>query len=194
MKKTTISLITVMAAFLLTCSAYAADEQSDPYGTGERSDPYGTGDKTDKSAGATESYQLGQSQIPSADELRGMKVVNQNGEEIGQIEEINADFETGQINYVILSRGGVFGVGEDQIAAPVEAFSFDQEQQRAQLEVDESKLDNVPAQADMDDKSFERQLESHYGVSPAWEDEQQDLDIQMDDTEMEMDEENKTEY
>ncbi|MCA1765536.1 MAG: PRC-barrel domain-containing protein [Desulfobulbaceae bacterium] len=186
MNKTTISLITVMAAFLLTSSAYATGEQSDPYGTGEQSD---------NSAGAQ-----GQSDIPyhvsfySADELKGMKVINQNGEEIGQIEDANTDSQTGQINYVTLSRGGVLGVGEDQIVAPVEAFSFDREQQRAQLKVDESKLDNVPAQADMDDKSFERQLESHYGVSPAWEDEQQDQNIQMDDTEMEMDEENKTEY
>ncbi|MFO7604821.1 MAG: PRC-barrel domain-containing protein [Desulfurivibrionaceae bacterium] len=179
MKKTTISLITVMAAFLLTCSAFAA------------------GEKTDKSAGATESYQMGQSQIPSADELRGMKVVNQNGEEIGQIEEANIDSQTGQVNYVTLSRGGVLGVGEDQIAAPVEAFSFDKEQQQAQLIVDETKLDNVPAQADMDDKSFQRELESHYGVSPAWEGEDQDPqmdDTQMDDPQMEMDEENKTGY
>ncbi len=182
MKKTTISLITVMAAFLLTSSAFAA------------------GDKSDKSAEATESYQMSQSQIPSADQLRGMKVVNPNGEEIGQIEEVNTDTQTGQVNYVTLSRGGILGVGEDQIAAPVEAFSFDQEQQQAQLVVDQSKLENVPAQAEMDDKSFERELESHYGVSPAWEGEQQNQDIQMEDTQMEddtqieMDEENKTGY
>ncbi|MFN2366458.1 MAG: PRC-barrel domain-containing protein, partial [Desulfurivibrionaceae bacterium] len=117
MKKTTISLITVMAASLLTCSAFAA------------------GDKSDESAGATESYQMSQSQVLSADELKGMKVVNQNGEEIGQIEEASTDSQTGQINYVTLSRGGVLGVGEDQIVAPVEAFSFDREQQRAQLKV-----------------------------------------------------------
>jgi sporulation protein YlmC with PRC-barrel domain len=181
MKNTTISLIAVMASLSLICSAFAE------------------GETADESAGAQQTYQLSQSQIPSADELKGMKVINQNGEEVGQIAEVNTDSQTGQVNYVTLSRGGVLGVGEKQIAAPVEAFKFDMEQQQAQLTVDQSKLDTAPEQADMDDKSFERELESHYGVSPAWEDQQQDQDIQMQDdmgqeAPMEMDEENKSRY
>jgi sporulation protein YlmC with PRC-barrel domain len=177
MKNTTVSLIAVMASLSLICSAFAAGEKS-----------------ADESAQQT--YQLSQSQIPSADELKGMKVINQNGEEVGQIAEVNTDSQTGQVNFVTLSQGGVLGMGEKQIAAPVEAFRFDLKQQQALLTVDQSKLDNAPEQADMDDKSFERELESHYGVSPAWEDPQQDQDIQMHDgmAPMEMDEENKSRY
>ncbi|MDA3786541.1 MAG: PRC-barrel domain-containing protein [Deltaproteobacteria bacterium] len=182
MKNTTISLIAVMASLSLICSAFAAGEKS-----------------ADESAGAQQNYQLSQSQIPSADELKGLKVINQNGEEIGQIEEVSTDSQTGQINIVTLSRGGVLGMGEEQIAAPVEAFRFDMEQKQAQLTVDQSKLDSAPKQANMDNKSFERKLESHYGVSPAWEDQQQDQDTHMQDdmgqdAPMEMDEQNKSRY
>jgi sporulation protein YlmC with PRC-barrel domain len=164
MKNTTISLIAVMASLSLICSAFAASEKS-----------------ADESAEMQQTYQLSQSQIPSADELKGMKVINQSGEEVARIEEVNIDSQTGQVNFVTLARGGMLGMGEKQIAAPVEAFRFDMEQQQALLNVDQGKLDSAPEQADMDDKSFERELESHYGVSPAWEDPQQEQDIQMQD-------------
>lgn len=182
MKNIMISLIAVMASLSLTCSAFAAGEKS-----------------ADKSAGAQQNYQLSQSQIPSADQLKGLKVINQKGEEIGKIEKVNTDPQTGQVNFVTLSRGGVLGMGEEQIAVPVEAFRFEIGQQQALLTVDQSKLDSVPQQANMDDKSFERKLESHYGVSPAWEDQQPGQDTHMQDhmgqdAPMEMGEENKSRY
>jgi sporulation protein YlmC with PRC-barrel domain len=182
MKNITISLIAVMASLSLICSAFAAGEKS-----------------ADESAQDQQTYQLSQSQIPSADKLKGLKVINQNGEEIGKIEKVSTDSQTGQVNFVTLSRGGVLGMGKEQIAAPVEAFRFDMEQQQALLTVNQSKLDSAPKQANMDDKSFQRKLESHYGVSPAWEDQQQDEDTHMQDhmgqdAPMKMDKENKSRY
>ncbi|MFN2365484.1 MAG: PRC-barrel domain-containing protein [Desulfurivibrionaceae bacterium] len=156
MKKTTISLIAVMASLTLCCAAFAQEVN-----------------EFDESRGIQQTYQK-ESQIPSAAELRGMKVVNRDGEEIGEIAEVNTDLDTGRANYVTLSVNDLPDIDKNQVAAPVEAFSFDKVQQRAQLTVDQSKLKNVPEQTNMDDQAFKRELESHYGVSPAWEDQQEE--------------------
>ena len=158
MKKITASLITFSVALALTCPVFAGAEESGGMQSEQQQ---------------SDQMQMSQGQIPSAEELKGMKVVNQNGEEIGEITEANQSIETGQVNYVTIAKGGTLGMGEENIPAPVEALSFDSQQQQATLQVDESKLENVPEQAGMDEQSFERELESHYGVAPAFQDEQQ---------------------
>lgn len=123
---------------------------------------YATGeyDKKSDQAGATSL---------SADELEGMKVVSQTGEEIGEIKSAKVDQASGNINFVTISKGGVLGMGGQDIAIPFEALNFDQQNERATLTVNESKLDNAPQQANMSDEEFQRNLESHYGVAPAFE-------------------------
>jgi len=154
MKKTMISLIAFMASLSMVSPLFASGYESE------------------QSSGMEKTRMMSQSQIPSADKLMGMTVINMDGTKIGKIEKVNTDPATGQVNYVTLSKGGVLGMGKDIIAAPLAAFNFDMKGQQAQLTVDQSKLDNVPQRAGMDDKSYEQKLESHYGVAPAWEGQQ----------------------
>ena len=159
MKKTIISLITLIAALSLTCTMVTAGGE--------------------KEKDMQQSEQMSQSQSPTAEELKGMQVVNQNGEEIGEIETVNIDAQSGKITYVTLARGGILGMGEESVAVPLEAFNFDMQQQQATLTVDQNKLDNAPQQAEMDSQTFQQELESHYGISPGWQDEQQQQEQQM---------------
>jgi len=104
--------------------------------------------------------------VPTADELRGMDVYSQQGEEIGEIEEVATNDQNGEIKFVVLSRGGILGIGDEDIALPLAALTFQDD--RATLTVDTSKLENAPQQANASDDQFQRDLQSHYGVSPAW--------------------------
>ena len=150
MKKMTVSLVTIMTTLALSFPVYAATE--------------------DQESSATHQDQLLQSErslIRSADELMGMTIVSRNGEDLGQIQDIKIDMGTGKISHISIKRGGFMGVGEKKdIAVPLEAFSFSEN--NARLMVDESKLDSAPQQADMADEDFRRNLESHYGISPEW--------------------------
>ncbi len=127
----------------------------------------------------------------SAEEIEGMKVVSQTGEEIGEIKSAKTDQESGKIKFVTLSKGGVLGMGGEDIAVPFEALRFDQQNEQATLTVNESKLDNAPQQANMSDDEFQRNLESHYGVAPAWEGESNQMETDptrsMDQNKMETD-------
>ncbi len=145
MNKLATTLITAAATLAFAVPLYAADEY------------------TKSSA----EQQLESAKIKSAEELKGMQVVSQTGDEIGEIEEVRIDTETGEVQFVTISREGALETGEDVVAAPLGAFEFDGEQ--AKLTIDENRLENVPAQAELSDRDYRRDLEPHYGVAPAWE-------------------------
>jgi hypothetical protein len=97
-----------------------------------------------------------------------MQVVSQTGEKLGEIDSVKTDPQSGQIRFVTITKGGILGMGGEDIAVPLEAFRIDQQNQRATLTVNETMLDNAPQQANMSDDEFQRNLEQHYGVAPAW--------------------------
>lgn len=155
MKKATITLITA-AALAFAIPVYAADEP------GMKSDSQQKTGLTQQQSG-----QMQTGQRITADELEGMDVVSQNGEKIGEIKKITSDKQSGPAQFVILSRGGILGIGAEKIAVPLSAFEILGDQ--ARLNVDESKLKNVPQQkAEATDSDYLRDLETHYGVAPAW--------------------------
>ncbi|OGR19915.1 MAG: hypothetical protein A2X81_02675 [Desulfobacterales bacterium GWB2_56_26] len=158
MKKITVSIVTMFAALALTAPVYAAGEYKGTSGAKTESGELKAG---------SGQQQRSMSQAQSAEEILGMSVVSRDGENIGEIQDIKLDTRTGRVNYVTVQKGGVMGIGgEEGIPVPLEAFQFTQE--NAKLTVDKSKLDNAPKQSGMSDQEFQRGLQSHYGISPAW--------------------------
>jgi sporulation protein YlmC with PRC-barrel domain len=106
----------------------------------------------------------------SEEALRGLTVVNREGEELGEIREVRVDSETGEINFVILARGGVLGIGAERYAVPIEALKISRDKDKATLTVSENKLETAPRQeTGMSDGEFKDVIQKHYGVAPAWE-------------------------
>lgn len=60
-------------------------------------------------------------------DLEGMTVVNQEGEEIGDIQHIAQHNDSGDL-YAIISVGGVWGFGSTDIALAIEEMQFEEEQ------------------------------------------------------------------
>lgn len=155
MNKAAITFITA-AALAFAIPLYAGDTP------GMKSDSQQKSDLTQQQTG-----QMQTSQRITADELQGMEVVSQEGENIGEIEKIIIDKQSGDAQFVIFSKGGILGMGTQEIAAPLSVFEIRDDQ--ARLTVDQSKLDNVPQQkAEVTDSEYLRDLETHYGVAPAW--------------------------
>lgn len=156
MKKLLMTAIALMAMVALGSPLYAAGGQEKASGQKQQ-------------AGSME-QQAGSMQIQSARELMGMGITSQGGEKVGSIQDIKLDTETGRVKYVTISKGGVLGVGGERgIPVPLEAFSFTDK--GATLTVDTGKLDTAPQPSGMADENFQQKLESHYGVSPAWQQE-----------------------
>jgi len=54
-------------------------------------------------------------------EMEGLGVYDFRGAQIGTVDRVIVDPQTGR-HFVVLARGGFFGVGEDEVAVPLESF------------------------------------------------------------------------
>lgn len=57
-------------------------------------------------------------------EIKGSRVVNVKEENLGKIEEVMIDSEQGRIAYVVLSFGGLLGMGNKLFAIPWESLEY----------------------------------------------------------------------
>lgn len=111
-------------------------------------------------------------QLLSAGTLQGDPVINLEGEEIGRVEELMIDLDSGHVGYAVLSFGGFMGMGRKLFAVPWQALTVDLERECLVLDVPKEVLQEAPG-FDPDnwpdiDLSMGEELHRHYGVSPYW--------------------------
>jgi sporulation protein YlmC with PRC-barrel domain len=102
-------------------------------------------------------------------------VRNAAGEDLGKIEDLMIDVNSGRIAYAVLSFGGFLKMGNKLFAVPWEALRLDAANKQFILSVDKDVLeratgfdkDNWP---DMADPTFGSRLYRQYGYKPYWED------------------------
>ncbi|WP_019140405.1 PRC-barrel domain-containing protein [Noviherbaspirillum massiliense] len=107
-------------------------------------------------------------EVMAASTLRGDKVVNLQGEALGEIEEIMLDVPSGTIAYAVLSFGGVMGIGNKLFAIPWEALTLDADRKCFVLDIDRERLKNAPGfdkdhWPSMADPDWEAQVQAYYG-------------------------------
>jgi sporulation protein YlmC with PRC-barrel domain len=113
--------------------------------------------------------------LVAASTLMGNRVLmRQAGEELGNIEEIMLDLNSGQIAYAVLSFSGFPGIGNKRFPVPWNALQIDPGNQDFILEIDRSTLEGAPDfekdnWPDMADPAFGRVVHKHYGTTPYWE-------------------------
>jgi sporulation protein YlmC with PRC-barrel domain len=79
-----------------------------------------------------------------ASELIGMTVKNYEEERLGKVKDLAVDIESGRIVQVIVSYGGIAGIGTTLIAVPPGAFSHDAIQKVVRLNVTKESLKDAP--------------------------------------------------
>ena len=114
--------------------------------------------------------------VLSASTLEGDSVRNSAGESLGKVDEIMIDIPSGRIAYVVLSFGGVLGLGNKLFAIPWSAITVDEDKKCLILDVDKQTLENAPgfekdAWPDMADTVWGTEIYHYYGASPYWEEE-----------------------
>lgn len=112
--------------------------------------------------------------VPAKKTVIGSKVINQQNEDLGKIEDIVLDADGGRIAYAVLSFGGFLGMGDKYFAIPWEALRFSLSDKYAVLNVDKKLLENAPGfnkdnWPNMTDATWGNQIFTHYGYKPYWE-------------------------
>lgn len=112
--------------------------------------------------------------LMGADTLIGEDVYNAHDEKLGDIKEFMLNMQSGEVEYAVLSFGGVFTIGEKLFAVPFDALRLDTNNKRFILDVEKDTLENAPGfdkdnWPDMADETWASQIHSFYGspYSPA---------------------------
>jgi sporulation protein YlmC with PRC-barrel domain len=107
----------------------------------------------------------------SAGTLKGDKVVDKAGKDIGKIEEFMIDLQDGKIGYVVVSHGGFLGLGNKLFAIPWEALSLRLHEHAFALNVSNETFDKAEG-FDKDNWPLTREelsrTYSYYGYQPYW--------------------------
>jgi hypothetical protein len=91
----------------------------------------------------------------AASEIKGTKVRNLQNQEIGDIDELLIEPDTGRTRFAILSVGGFLGLGSTKVAVPWGAFAITYEgnKPRYRLDVTKERLEKAPR---VEGKNYER--------------------------------------
>jgi sporulation protein YlmC with PRC-barrel domain len=114
-------------------------------------------------------------EVMDAATLIGDKVVNAEGEGLGEIEAIMLDVRSGRIAYAVLSFGGFLGFGSKLFAIPWSALTLDAKEKRFVLNVSKEKLENAEGFDEdhwpsMADTAWAVKVHEYYEAVPYWDD------------------------
>ena len=94
-------------------------------------------------------------QAVSIEEVLGSSVVNANGEEIAEIEDLVVD--QNQTHYAILSVGGFLGIGDKKVAIPLDQLQLGEEETYMMSAETEEQLEQMPEYDEQQYQPFQRQ-------------------------------------
>lgn len=101
-------------------------------------------DSSGASASSAKSAQIKESRNDMrASELMGKNVRNQKGEDLGKVEDVLVNVNSGRVQYTVLSFGGFMGMGDKLFAIPLSAFDRSQQRDHLVLNVSEDRLKNA---------------------------------------------------
>jgi len=80
----------------------------------------------------------------SASTIIGDPVRNSEDEDLGNIEELMIDLDTGCIVYAVLSFGGFLGFADKLFAIPWVSLTVDREEKCFRLDIDQETLEKAP--------------------------------------------------
>lgn len=82
--------------------------------------------------------------VLTASSIIGDKVENRMGENLGSINNIMLNIQSGCIEYVVLEFGGFLGIGEKLFAMPFSSLKLDPERKTFLLDMDKEVMKNAP--------------------------------------------------
>ncbi len=108
-----------------------------------------------------------------AETMLGQQVVDRNGEEIGEVEEVFIDRQSGRVGHLVVAVGGFLGMGEELYIVPWDKVN--PQTDALQLNIDQQTLEDAPTltanefeQNEGFDYDWVRESYEYYDYQPEW--------------------------
>jgi sporulation protein YlmC with PRC-barrel domain len=103
----------------------------------------------------TTEQRTGAATLLAASEIKGARVINFQNQDVGDIDELLIEPDTGEIRFAVVSVGGFLGLGSTRVAVPWVAFQIVNERGRVKymLDATRERLEKAPR---VEGKNYER--------------------------------------
>lgn len=106
-------------------------------------------------------------------EVKGKKLMADDGRELGRVEELVYDSSTGRIAFAIVTFGGALGFGEDKVPVPWTMLDVNRDGRLVAVGLEKEKVRTAPRLSSRDgtelrDSAFASRLYAHYGKQAPW--------------------------
>jgi len=105
----------------------------------------------------------------ASNKVEGTAVYNRKGERLGSIYNFMVDKESGEVEYAVLTFGGLFGMGGDYYPLPWDVLTYDTQQGGYVVDLDKEVLEKAPRYSATDEPRFTqdygREVYGYYGVN-----------------------------
>jgi sporulation protein YlmC with PRC-barrel domain len=106
----------------------------------------------------------------SSDDVNGTAVYGRDGTQIGHIDHLMIDKQSGNVAYAVMGFGGFMGLGEDHYPVPWNTLRYDTVRQGFVTDITEEQLKDAPPHGENwhTDREWERRTFDYYGVPYYW--------------------------
>lgn len=104
----------------------------------------------------------------ASDKVEGTAVFNRDNEKLGTIKNFMVGKRSGQVEYAVLSSGGLFGMGERNYPLPWNTLDYDTSKGGYLVNIDKEALKSGPSfergQEPRFDREYNESIKRHYGT------------------------------
>lgn len=108
--------------------------------------------------------------LVSSSDVNGTNVYGADGSEVGHIDHLMIDKESGKVAYAVMGFGGFLGMGEDHHPVPWDALRYDTSRHGFVTDITPEQLRGAPERRDdwHQDRAWEQRTFDHYGIPYYW--------------------------
>ena len=108
--------------------------------------------------------------LVSSSDVNGTVVYGSDGSNIGTIDHLMIDKQSGKVAYAVMGFGGFLGLGEDHHPIPWGKLRYDTTRNGFVTDITEQELSGAPARSDnwYADRDWEQRAHAYYGVPQYW--------------------------
>jgi sporulation protein YlmC with PRC-barrel domain len=130
-------------------------------------------DEPDARPGNTPRLPAAEHPVLRASDLEGKPLMSNDGREIGKVDGLVMDASSGRIALVIVTFGGVLGIGSEHVPVPWPVFDVNKDGHLYAVNIDKEQLSSAPRLKDKDwnelrQPDFAANVYRHFGRTAAW--------------------------